>query len=136
MKKISYKTLYIAWAVMFVLTTALGFAFPEVENGWGRVGLALIAVLFFLPPGMVLDQAKAAGHRFHVRLVGFLALGSLLLTVVLLALTLISFIWSDALANALYAALVIVSSPMICSNLYAISLFLWGTLLAGAFFSK
>ena len=71
-----------------------------------------------------------------MRLVGFLALGSLLLTVVLLALTLISFIWSDALANALYAALVIVSSPMICSNLYAISLFLWGTLLAGAFFSK
>ena len=136
MKKLSYKTLYIAWAVMFVLTAALGFAFPEVENGWGRVGLALIAVLFFLPPGMVLDQAKAAGHRFHVRLVGFLALGSLLLTVVLLALTLISFIWSDALANALYAALVIVSSPMICSNLYAISLFLWGTLLAGAFFSK
>ena len=136
MKKLSYKTLYIAWAVMFVLTAALGFAFPEVENGWGRVGLALIAVLFFLPPGMVLDQAKAAGHRFHVRLVGFLALGSLLLTVVLLALTLISFIWSDALANALYAALVIVSSPMICSNCYAISLFLWGTLIAGAFFSK
>ena len=136
MKKISYKTLYIAWAVMFVLTAALGFAFPEVENGWGRFGLALVAVLFFLPPGLVLDRAKAEGHRFHVRLVGFLALGSLLLTVVLLALTLISFIWSDVLANALYAALVIVSSPMICSNCYAISLFLWGTLIAGAFFSK
>ena len=136
MKKLSYKTLYIAWAVMFVLTTALGFAFPEVENGWAKFGLGLVAVLFFLPPALVLAQAKAAGHRFHVRLVGFLALGSLLLTVVLLALTLISFIWSDALANALYAALVIVSSPMICSNLYAISLFLWGTLLAGAFFSK
>ena len=136
MKKLSYKTLYIAWAVMFVLTAALGFAFPEVENGWGRFGLALVAVLFFLPPGLVLDRAKAEGHRFHVRLVGFLALGSLLLTVVLLALTLISFIWSDVLANALYAALVIVSSPMICSNCYAISLFLWGTLIAGAFFSK
>ena len=46
MKKLSYKTLYIAWAVMFVLTAALGFAFPEVENGWGRIGLALVAVLF------------------------------------------------------------------------------------------
>ena len=136
MKKLSYKPLYIAWAMMFALTAALGFAFPEVENGWARFGLALVAILFFLPPGLVLAQAKAAGHRFHVRLVGYLALGSLLLTVVLLALTLISFIWSDALANALYAALVIVSSPMICSNLYAISLFLWGTLLAGAFFSK
>ena len=136
MKKLSYKTLYIAWAVMFVLTAALGFAFPEVENGGARFGLGLVAILFFLPPGLVLSQAKAAGHRFHVRLVGFLALGSLLLTVVLLALTLISFIWRDALANALYAALVIVSSPMICSNLYALSLFLWGTLIAGAFFSK
>ena len=136
MKKLSYKTLYIAWAMMFALTAALGFAFPEVENGWGRFGLGLIAILFFLPPALVLARAKAEGHRFHVRLVGFLALGSLLLTVVLLALTLISFIWSDALANALYAALVIVSTPMICSNCYAISLFLWGTLLAGAFFSK
>ena len=47
MKKLSYKTLYIAWAVMFVLTTALGFAFPEVENGWARFGLGLVAVLFF-----------------------------------------------------------------------------------------
>ena len=136
MKKLSYKTLYVAWAVMFALTAVLGFLFPAVENGWARFGLALVAVLFFLPPGLVLSQAKAAGHRFHVRLVGFLALGSLLLTVVLLALTLISFIWSDALADALYAALVIVSSPMICSNCYAISLFLWGTLIAAAFFSK
>ena len=136
MKKISYKTLYIAWAVMFVLTAALGFAFPEVENGWGRFGLGLVAVLFFLPPALVLARAKAAGHRFHVRLVGFLALGSLVLTLVLLALTMISFLWSDALANALYGALVIVSSPMICSNLYALSWFLWGTLIAGAFFSK
>ena len=56
MKKLSYKTLYIAWAVMFVLTTALGFAFPEVENGWGRFGLGLVAILFFLPPGLVLSM--------------------------------------------------------------------------------
>ena len=63
MKKLSYKTLYIAWAVMFVLTTALGFAFPEVENGWAKFGLGLVAVLFFLPPGLVLSQAKAAGHH-------------------------------------------------------------------------
>ena len=136
MKKLTYKTLYIAWAVMFVLTAALGFAFPEVENRWGKVGLGLVSILFFLPPGLVLSRAKAEGHRFHVRLVGFLALGSLLLTLVLLALGLISFIWSDALANAMYGALVIVSSPMICSNFYALSLFLWGTLLTGAFFSK
>lgn len=136
MKTLSYKTLYIAWAVMFVLTAVLGFAFPEVENGWARFGLGMIAILFFLPPGLVLSQAKRAGHRFHVRLVGFLALGSLLLTLALLPLTLISFIWSDALANALYGALVIVSSPMICSNFYALSWFLWGTLIAGAFFSK
>ena len=136
MKKLSYKTLYMAWAVMFALTAALGFAFPEVENGWARFGLGLVAVLFFLPPWLLMGKAKHEGHRFHVRLVGFLALGSLLLTLVLLALTLISFIWSDALANAMYAALVIVSSPMICSNLYALSWFLWGTLIAEAFFRK
>ena len=29
MKNLTYKTLYIAWAAMFVLTAALGFAFPS-----------------------------------------------------------------------------------------------------------
>ena len=136
MKKLSYKTLYIAWAVMFALTAVLGFLFPEAQNGWAKFGLGMIAVLFFLPPWAIVVKAKKENVRFHSRLVGILAAVSLAWTLALLVLNLLSVTWSEATGNALYAALVIVSSPMVCSNLYVLPLFLWGTLLTGAFFSK
>lgn len=133
MKNLSYKTLYIAWAAMFVLTAALGFAFPSAMGALLAV-LRLIAVLFFLPPAVILVRAKRAGERFHVLLLRWLALASIVLTAVLLVLNLLSTPWSLAIGNALYAALVVISAPMACANHYALSLFLWGTLLTGTFY--
>ena len=136
MKKLSYKTLYIAWAVMFALTAVLGFLFPEAQNGWAKFALGLAAAVFFLPPWAIVVKAKKENARFHSRLVGILAASSLAWTLALLVLNLLSVTWSAAVGNALYAALVIVSSPMVCSNLYVLPLFLWGTLLTGAFSKK
>ncbi len=136
MKKLSYKTLYMAWAVMFALTAVLGFVLPNAE-GWGiRLIRGLAATVFFLPPWVVLAKARTEGKRFHVRLVGMLAVASIVLTVALLVLNLMSPMWSVSVGNALYAALVIVSNPMVCSNYYVLPLFLWGTLITGAFFRK
>ena len=133
MKNLSYKTLYIAWAAMFVLTAALGFAFPSAMGALLAV-LRLIAVLFFLPPAVILVRAKRAEERFHVLLLRWLALASIVLTAVLLVLNLLSTPWPLAIGNALYAALVVISAPMACANHYALSLFLWGTLLTGTFY--
>ncbi len=135
MKNLSYKTLYIAWAVMFVVTAALGFAFPSAMGGL-LIVLRLAAVLFFLPPALMLVRAKREDARFHVRLIRWLALASITLTAALLVLNLLSALWPEWLGNALYAALAVISAPMICANHYALSLFLWGTLLAGTFYRK
>ena len=135
MKKLSYKTLYIAWAVMFALTAVLGFAFPNAMGG-GLIALRLTAILFFLPPVWVLVRAKREENRFHVLLVRWLSLASIGMTGVLLALNFTSVLWSQAVGTALYAALVVVSAPMMCANHYALSLFLWGMLLAGTFYQK
>jgi hypothetical protein len=135
MKKLSYKTLYIAWAVLFVVTAALGFAFPSAM-GAGLMLLRLAAVLFFLPPAWILVRAKKTGNRFHVGLIRWLSLASIVLTGVLLVLNFSSVLWSEAVGSALYAALVVVSAPMLCANHYALSLFLWGALLAGTFYRK
>ena len=135
MKKLSYKTLYIAWAVMFALTAVLGFAFPDAMGG-GLIALRLTAFLFFLPPVWVLVRAKKEENRFHVLLVRWLSLASIGMTGVLLALNFTSVLWSQAVGTALYAALVVVSAPMMCANHYALSLFLWGMLLAGTFYQK
>ena len=50
-------------------------------------------------------------------------------TTVLMALNVMSAGWSEQVGNALHAALVIVSAPMICGQNYALSLFMWGILL-------
>ena len=133
MKNLSYKTLYTAWAVMYLLTAALGFAFPGAMGGL-LVVLRLTAVLFFLAPTVILVRAKREREQFHIVLVRLLSLSSIVLTAVLLVLNLLSALWSEWLGNALYAALVVISAPMACANHYALSLFLWGTLLAGTFY--
>ena len=133
MKNLSYKTLYTAWAVMYLLTTALGFAFPGAMGGL-LVVLRLTAVLFFLAPTVILVRAKREREQFHIVLVRLLSFSSIVLTAVLLVLNLLSALWSEWLGNALYAALVVISAPMACANHYALSLFLWGTLLAGTFY--
>ena len=136
MKKLSYKILYIAWAAMFVLTAALGFAFPGDRSLPVKVICTVLMILFFLPPWAVLGRAKAEENRHHIRLLRWLAVGSLVLTAVLLVLNLLSALWPQSLGNALYGALVVVSAPMVCANHYALSLFLWGTLLAGTFYKQ
>ena len=133
MKKLSYKTLYIAWAVLFALTAVLGFVFPNAGGAAAKLALLVIAAVFFLPPWVILRKTRAEGRRFHARLIGFLAMASIVLTAALLVLNLMSPLWGESVGIALNAALVIVSAPMVCSNFYALPLFLWGTLLAGTF---
>ena len=132
MKTLSDKTLYIAWTAMFVLTAALGFVFPEA-SGARRFVLTAVSVLFFVPPFLILHRAKKAEARFHVKLIRWLSLGSIALTAGLLVLNLRSANWSEAVGTALYGALAVVSAPMICAGYYALSLFLWGTLLTQTF---
>ena len=133
MKKLSYKSLYIAWAVLFALTAVLGFVFPQAEGAGAKLALLVIAAVFFLPPWVILRKTRAEGRRFHARLIGFLAAASIVLTAALLVLNLMSPLWGESVGIALNAALVIVSAPMVCSNFFVLPLFLWGMLLAAAF---
>ena len=130
LSKLNYRLLYLTWAVLFVVTASLGLLFPGGAEH--LLPLRLAAAIFFLPPWFILAKARAAGDGKHIRLVRYLALGSLVLTVVLLCLNLFSAGRGEALGAALNAALTIVSAPLVCSNLYAMPLFLWGTLLVGA----
>ena len=136
MKKISYKPFYAAWGFLYVLTAVLGLLFPEAEGTTVRLVLLLIAVMFFLPPALILERAKKAGGRLHIWLIRWLCLVSLGLTAALLCLNLMSARWSDAVGVGLQAALTIVSAPMVCSKFYVMPIFLWGAQLMAAFQKK
>ena len=135
MKSLSYKTLYILWAVLFALTAALGLGFPNAGGAlrWVLLGVSL---LFFAPPFLILGRAKEEGEKTHIRLLRWLTVGSLALTVALLLLNIRCAGMGEALGMALNAALTVVSTPMVCSNFYVLPLFLWGALLTGTFVKK
>ena len=121
------KLLFILWGSMFILCAVLGFI-PEPESVLKYLMTAL-SVLFFLPGALLLTDARKNGDVPTLKLIRSLSALSLGLTVALIVGNFLSILGSEALGDALYAALVIVSSPMVCSGYWLLSLFLWACLL-------
>ena len=131
LNQIKYPTLYRLWAGLFAVTALLGFLFPGGE-GILLFPLRILAVIFFLPPAAILVKCRQDGIGHHRKLIRNLSLASLSLTLILLCCSILSAGKSEALGNALHAALTVISAPMVCSNAYALSLFLWAMLLMGS----
>ena len=117
------KRLYILWAGLFILCAGCGFI-PE-PDGFLRFALTGLSLLFFLPPALLLYRGETADRKL-IRNLSALSLG---LTLVLLVLNFLTVLRSEFLGSVLHYILVIVSSPMICSGHWAMSLFLWACLL-------
>ena len=136
LQNLTYKTLYRLWAGLFALTAVLGLLFPGVQNAAGRFFLALISVVFFLPPWAILSKAKAEGIRHHLRLVRYLAVASLGLTLVLFCAGILSLPYGDAVGNIIHILMTILCAPLVCSNYYVLPMFGWAMLLTGSFQKK
>lgn len=121
------KFLFTLWGGLFIVCAAMGFI-PD-PAGVGRVLLTLLSIAFFVPPALALYQAIQDGDRPVLRLIRNLSALSLGLTLVLLVLNFLSALRSETLGDILYNILTIVSSPMVCSGCWVLSLFLWACLL-------
>lgn len=124
------KKLFVLWGGMFILCAGLGFI--PGPTGALRVLLSAVSLAFFVPPGLLLYRAAKTGDRATVVLIRNLAALSLILTAVLLVLNFLAVLSTEAAGTMLYYMLVMVSSPMICSGNWAVSLFLWACLLMAA----
>lgn len=120
----SEKNLYRLWAVLYVVCVILGFL-PQPEGG----AFTALSVLFFLPPLILLYRAKTQGRKGTAALIRNLSALSLILTLGMLILNIVCAVGSQTLGNALHAALNVISAPMIASDNWALSLFLWACLL-------
>ncbi len=113
------RTVFALWGILFIFCAGLGFL---PEQSWL---LTVAAILFFLPPAWLLYR----GSLDDTRLIRNLSALSLGLTLVLLILNFFTAFSSEVLGQVLHYVLIIVSSPMICSGHWAMSLFLWACLL-------
>ena len=114
------RNLFVLWGVLFVLCAGLGFL---EASAFGLIA----SLLFFVPPAVLLYRAGKDRHTLLlIRNLSALSLG---LTLAFLVLNLLTAFGSEMLGNFVHYILVIVSSPMICSGHWAMSMFLWACLL-------
>lgn len=125
------KPIYALWAAAFILCAGLGFIPEPGENL--QVVLTVLSLLFFLPPAVLLYGAAKKHDTHTLTLIRNLSALSLGLTLAALILNFLTALRSDLLGRILHYVLVIVSSPMICSGHWALSLFLWACLLMASF---
>ena len=123
----SNKTLYFIWGGLFIFCGLLGFI-PE-PAGLLKALMVLSSLVFFVPGGMLLYLSKKSGDLRTVGVVRNLSLISLGVTLLLLVLNFLSGNASAAMGDFLYGLLVMLSAPMVCSQYWFMSLFLWACLL-------
>ena len=119
--------LYALWGALFILCAGLGFI-PE-PAGMLRVLLTGLSILFFLPPAVLVWKGRREKDRMALSLVRNLSIASLSLSVLLIIANFLTVFRSELLGDILHGVLVVVSSPMICSGHWAMSLFFWACLL-------
>ena len=121
------KTLVILWAAAYCLCAALSFSPSPAGIQYGA--LVLLALLFFVPGWMLLYRAIQAGNRAVCRRIRLLSACSLGLTLLAIIGNFLTYSASETAGMVMHILLVLVSVPMVCGQVWVVSLFLWACLL-------
>ena len=123
------KVLSLSWLGLYLLTCGLGFI-PNA-TGLGAGLLTAVSLVFFVPPAWLTYRAIREKKWKTVALVRNLSMVSLGLTLLVLVLTFLSAAAkaAAALGQLLQVLLIFVSAPMVCSQVWVLSLFCWACLL-------
>lgn len=128
------KLLYTAWIVLYVICAALGHI-PDPE-GAQATAMTVMSLLFFIPGAILLADAVKQQNPKQLKLLRIICVTSLSLTLMALVANIAVVNASEAVGNALYTVLNWVSAPMLCSQHWVLSLFLWASLLFASIFIK
>lgn len=123
----SDKKLYLFWLYLYILCAALGFI-PE-PTGLLQAMLALAAMLFFVPPAILLYRGIRHRQPKHLRIIRNYSILSLTLTLVIYILNIVFVGAPELTGNILNAALVVFSAPALTFPIPAASMFAWACLL-------
>lgn len=125
---------YISWAVLYALCAGLG----HITNPTGlqSIALTLLSLVFFVPGAVLLADALRSRDSGELKRLIFICCVSLGLTMALLIANVFSVFGSALLGDALFEFLILFSVPMLCSQHWILSMFLWACLLFAALAGK
>ena len=118
----SNTVLFALWGALYALCAGLGFV--AAPGATLRLLMILLSVAMFIPPFLL----NRKGNRRTRLLVRNLSLAWLMVTGVLLPCNFLCVMASETLGNFLHGLLTIVSSPLVCSDSWALTIFLWACL--------
>lgn len=121
------RKLFLAWGILFLICALLGFI-PE-PDGLLKAIMVLLSLVFFVPGGILLYQAVKTKDLSTMVLLRGISLASLITTLVLLIINFLSVSAPGVVGNYLHGLLTILSAPMVCSQYWALSLYLWACLM-------
>lgn len=121
------KSPYVVWGILLALCALLGFI-PEPAPAAANV-LTALAVVSFIPPAVVIYLSWKARSDFDLKLIRSISLGSLVLTLALLVANFLALGATEWVGDLLYGLLVVISTPMVCGQIWVVSLVLWAALL-------
>lgn len=124
------KTLWLSWLYLFILCAVLGFI-PE-PTGFFKFLFVLIAMGFFVPGFVLLVKADHRDQIKTIRLIRNLAIAALALAMVLIILNFLSALMSAVWGSVFYYMLVVLASPLVCGQYWALTLFCWACLMVYA----
>ena len=114
--------------VFFYLICAL-ISNVEQPDASQSVALTVLSLIFFVPPLILLVDALRDRDRKTLFILRLLSILSLTLTLGALVANIAIVGASETVGLVLHQVLIFVSVPMVCSQHYALSMFLWGCLL-------
>lgn len=120
--------LFMAWAFLYGICAALGF-FSDPQGALSGL-MIVLSLAFFVPPAILVYRGVKEKDFLLLAKIKVLSLLSLGLTLLLLVLNFLSVEASAAAGQVLYWLLILVSAPMVCSQLWIVPLFCWGCLLS------
>lgn len=119
--------LWIVWGCAYLLCTGCGFL--DAPQGALQGLFFLFSLGFFIPGGMLLSYGLKNREKGIVKAVRLISILSLSLTLLLIVLNFATARESATVGAVMYGILIVVSSPMICSQVWLVSLFGWACLL-------
>ena len=121
------QTLYILWGCGYILCAGLGFIPNPTGVAYGA--LFCLGLLFFVPPFILLYRAIRAKDQKLLRLLRGISMGSLIATFCAIIFNIASYSATAFMGDAMHALLVMVSVPMVCSQVWVVSMFCWACIM-------
>jgi hypothetical protein len=125
------KILYALWACLYILCVGLGTV--GTVEGIGKIFFVLTALIFFIPGILLVVFGLREKNKKMLLRVRIVCICSLVLTLIFLVANFLTANASDATGYAMFELLNLVSAPMLCSQYWILSLFLWACLLMASF---